>query len=372
MDKRFSWIFLAASTAFFVFIVGLTGYRIETVRRANTLLARDRIAGIAGRAAGLRDAAGGFDSPLFRQEMRRLFDAETRLLLVAIHSPSQGTLYLVSRNKSYIREPAGAADHSAAPAYQYSRGYEVLASRPLPAGSSGAAPMEATVDGLFVIMGREDLYPILRDDLYLFLAFLLVCGVFILIVTGIQQDEPPARRQPEAGPRSAGGERSLMSPSTGLVWAEYLGPRLRAEIDRAAAGDQDISFASVRLDSSSRGEAPAAARAAVARVLQECFSSHDLIFETGSDSFAIVLPDTDVDQAVRSLETLRSRASQTQAEGRPCPVSIGASSRAGRLVEEKTLQEEARIALEKAAREGGNRVVGFRADPARFRRTLAG
>jgi diguanylate cyclase (GGDEF)-like protein len=110
----------------------------------------------------------------------------------------------------------------------------------------------------------------------------------------------------------------------------------------------------------------------VARVLQECFSSHDLIFETGSDSFAIVLPDTDVDQAVRSLETLRSRASQTQAEGRPCPVSIGASSRAGRLVEEKTLQEEARIALEKAAREGGNRVVGFRADPARFRRTLAG
>jgi GGDEF domain-containing protein len=360
MDKRFSWIFLAASAAFFVFIVGLTGYRIETVRRVNSLAASERIGGLVVQAAALRNAAGSFDAPLFRQEMRRLFDAEARLLLLAIHSPSDGVLYLVARNRSYVREtPRRQADPPAEPSYQYSRGYEALVRSPLPEGPSGAEAVDATVDGLFVIMGREDLYPILRDDLYLFLAFLLVCGVFILIVTGIQQDDTDTRNRPVAPPAG--------DPS----WAGHLEQRLQAEIDRAAAGDQDISFAALHLDVRPAGAGGPAARAAVSTLLQESFS-RDLIFDTGGDSFAVVIPDADVDQAVRSLEAVRKRAVQSPIVGRTCTVSAGASSRAGRLVEEKTLREEALIALEKATREGGNRVVGFRADPARFRRTLTG
>lgn len=368
MDKRFSWIFLAASAAFFVFIVGLTGYRIETVRRVNSLAASDRVGRLAERAAGLRNAAGSFEAPLFRQEMRRLFDAEARLLLLGIHSPSHGVLYLVARNRSYIREtPGGQADPPTVPSYQYSRGYEVLARSPLPGGPSGAEGVDATVDGLFIIMGREDLYPILRDDLYLFLVFLLVCGVFILIVTGIQQDDTDTRNRPAAAAMDT-GEKPSSPPAGGQG---HLEQRLQAEIDRAAAGDQDISFAVLRLDARPAGAGGPAARAAVSTLLQESFS-RDLIFNTGGDLFSVVIPDADVDQAVRSLEAVRKRAVESPIGGRTCTVSAGASSRTGRLVEEKTLREEALIALEKAAREGGNHVVGFRADPARFRRTLAG
>jgi hypothetical protein len=59
-------------------------------------------------------------------------------------------------------------------------------------------------------------------------------------------------------------------------------------------------------------------------------------------------------------------------EGRGRTVSVGVSSRGGRLIEALTLLEEAETALAKASREGGNQVIGFRADPARFRATLTG
>jgi hypothetical protein len=397
MDKRFAWIFLAASAAFFLFIVGLTGYRIEATRRANTASAEERTSDLAVRAAEIRDMAGGFQSPSFKANMRSLFDREPRLLLLSIHSEADGMLYVVARNRTYLREPPEIdPGWRGTPSYQYSRGYEALASRPVEASQSEAKPSMANMDALFVIMGREDLYPVLRDDLYLFLAFLLVCGVFILIVTGLQHDEADSRHVPSApsqgpevpprapkaaatssaaGSRASGwAERTLLSPSSGLVWAEHLEPRLRAEIDRAASSDQDISFASLVIDRGSASGARdlEAARASGAKLLRETFASHDLLFEMGEDSFAVILPDTDIDQAVKSLDGLRKKAAGTTADAKATTLSIGLSSRAGRLVEEKTLLEEAQTAREKASREGGNRVVGFRADPAKYRRALSG
>ena len=57
-------------------------------------------------------------------------------------------------------------------------------------------------------------------------------------------------------------------------------------------------------------------------------------------------------------------------EGRTRSVSIGVSSRGGRLIDEKVVLEEADVAVAKASREGGNQVIGFRADAARFRSSL--
>jgi hypothetical protein len=51
-------------------------------------------------------------------------------------------------------------------------------------------------------------------------------------------------------------------------------------------------------------------------------------------------------------------------------LSAGVTSRGGRLIDAEVLREEAQVALAKAGREGGNQVVGFRADPARFREKL--
>ena len=110
----------------------------------------------------------------------------------------------------------------------------------------------------------------------------------------------------------------------------------------------------------------------IARIVREVFPLPDCIFESVSDAYSILLPEADIDAAVKSLNSLRTRLSQEQIAGRSRPVSIGVTSRGGRLLDGKDLLEEADIAVAKASREGGNRVVGFRADPARFREAISG
>jgi GGDEF domain-containing protein len=380
MNKRFSWIFLLASGAFFVFIVGLTGYRIENARRVNTVVVHNQLSRLAAQANSLRDITGGFDAPQFKKDMRGLFDGEQRLLLLAIHAPQDGILYLVTRSRSYLKEPA-TLDPSwrGMPAYQVSGGYEVLLSQPLSDGGP-------TLDALFIVMGREDFYPVVRDDLFLFLAFLLVCGVIVLIVTNVQQDDTPRRRTPAppstrapaktAAPSVAqeqpASPQALTSPRTGLVWADHLEPRLRAELSRAAAADLDIALAKMRIDEPFADAKLPLVHAHIAGMLKESFSLHDLIFETGSDAYTLIMPDGDVDAAVRGLEAFRKSVAATVIEGRQRTLSVGVSSRGGRLIEAATLLEEADVSLAKASREGGNQVIGFRADPSRFRDTLTG
>ncbi|MGO9410224.1 MAG: hypothetical protein ACLQCB_05655, partial [Spirochaetia bacterium] len=147
MNRRVSWAFLAVSVAFFLFIVGLTGYRLEDARTRNSLAARDRFLDLATKVSAIRATYTGLDSPSARKELRGLFDAEPRLLLMSVHSPQQGILYLVARNQAYMKEPA-VPDPAwrGTPAYQVSRGYEVLLSQPLEGDSSGAA-----FDAVFVI-----------------------------------------------------------------------------------------------------------------------------------------------------------------------------------------------------------------------------
>ncbi len=109
----------------------------------------------------------------------------------------------------------------------------------------------------------------------------------------------------------------------------------------------------------------------MAIAIKESFPLGDLAFEALDGGITLILPDTDMDQALRVMEALRSKAASAPAGAKTCTLSIGITSRGGRLVEGSTLVEESHTAARKAAREGGNRVIGFRADPALFREALS-
>jgi diguanylate cyclase (GGDEF)-like protein len=262
---------------------------------------------------------------------------------------------------------------------------------------------------------------VLRDDLYLFLAFLLVCAVIILIASGIQ-DEPRPQRAAQPGqapaevrhrfepepirsqarapaapplPEPVAPVREQVPPVWEQVppveepvparepvrrpaardasdWRAYLEPRLQTELSRAQSSDQDLALARVRVDQPRVDARLPLVIAAVTRLVRESFPLHDLIFESGDDSCTILIPEAEIDDAVHSLDDLRKKVAAAPLEARIRTVSIGVSSRAGRLIDGVTLLEEADISLEKATREGGNQVIGFRADAARFRETLTG
>ena len=376
MGRQFSWIFLGVSAAFFLFITGLTGYRVDTVRRVNAESAGARAVTMAARARQLAAGPGGFAGPSFKDGMKASFEADARMQLAAVRSEGGGFLWLMARDLRVLETPPVPTEGwRGTPVYRVRKGVERLVTQPLSSAREGSA---VVFDGVFVVLGREDLYPVLRDDLYLFLAFLLASGIFMLLTIGYPQERASAGSSAAPGhfssriPADAFGAhgRSLASPSTGLVWAEHLAPRLKAEIERAAAADQDLSFARVVLDQPPDAPGSDAAAAEVVRQLRSSFPVADLLFESGPGSFSILLPDQDLDQAVRTLEGVRSRVAAGSSGGARCTVSVGVSARGGRLIEENTLLVEAELASGRAVREGGNRVVGFRADPAKFRAAL--
>jgi hypothetical protein len=377
MGRQFSWIFIGVSAAFFLFITGLTGYRIDMARRANAESARVRSVAMAARSRSLASSPGGFAGAVFMNGMKESFEADGRLVLAAVRSDAGGFLWLMARELRALEEPAEPTPSwRGTPVYRVNRGTERLVTLPLQDGSEGS---DVVFDGVFVVLGREDLFPVLRDDLYLFLAFLLASGIFMLLTmgypdarakAGASAPRPFASRIPADAIGSHG--RSLASPSSGLVWAEHLAPRLKAETERAAAADQDLAFARIVLDLPPGAPGFEAAAAEVARQLRSSFPVADLLFEGGPGSFSVLLPDQDLDQAVRTLEGLRARVAAAATAGQRFTVSAGVSARGGRLIEENTLLVEAEIASGRAAREGGNRVVGFRADPAKFRAALGG
>lgn len=378
MGRQFSWIFLGVSAAFFLFITGLTGYRVEAVRRENAQSAGVRAVTMAARARQLAAGPGGFAGSSFKDGMKASFEADGRLQLAAVRSDGGGFLWLMARDLRVLETPPVPTEGwRGTPVYRVRKGVERLVTQPLSSGREGSA---VVFDGVSVVLGREDLFPVLRDDLYLFLAFLLASGIFMLLTIGYPQERAsisasaaPGSFSPRIPADALGAHgRSLASPSTGLVWAEHLAPRLKAEIERAAAADQDLSFARVVLDQPPDATGSDAAAAEVARQLRSSFPVADLLFESGPGSFSILLPDQDLDQAVRTLDGLRSRVAAGASGGARCTVSVGVSARGGRLIEENTLLVEAELASGRAVREGGNRVVGFRADPAKFRAALGG
>ena len=234
MNKRFSWIFLLASGAFFVFIVGLTGYRIEDApppqRRRRSASMPHRLRRRFARCA-ISPAAS---SHRCSRPTCATSSTVSRGSCCSPCIPRRTAWSTSSRGTATsLKEPAQITpEWRGTPVVPGERGSEILVSSALGSDMPGV-----TMDAIFVIMGKEDLYPVVRDDLYFFLAFLLVCGVAILIVMSVETDTeqrprrapsypsgmPAGRRvQPAAGGRPGGPRRP--SPSLHRRPSEPGGP----------------------------------------------------------------------------------------------------------------------------------------------------
>lgn len=138
--------------------------------------------------------------------------------------------------------------------------------------------------------------------------------------------------------------------------------RFEKEISRSAEHALDIS---VCLLKNHRGSATT--QEAMNSLYKE-FVHDDLVFELRNQTLAVILPHHDIDQAMARMELfLRKPHTQTEDFFEKC--TLGLSSRSGRLVEAKRVYHEALIALKKADPKIG-RMVGFKADPAKYRNFL--
>lgn len=168
------------------------------------------------------------------------------------------------------------------------------------------------------------------------------------------------------------GPKGLFDPETGLGWESYLRERLSAELKRSASFEQDLCLLLATLDDSARGQEDFAL---FAKTAQEFFTFKDLSFIFGDNGVAIILPNMDVDHAIRMSEELLKKLTFLM-KGKDGSMSylelfMGLSSRSGRLVDADRLVGEAFAALGKAREERDTHIMAFRPDPEKFRAFLA-
>lgn len=98
---------------------------------------------------------------------------------------------------------------------------------------------------------------------------------------------------------------------------------------------------------------------AFAGLVRSCLRAHDLVFRTGGQQFAVLLPDTALKGAMVRAEELRGAIERALlAEGHPITASIGVSElRAGDAAE--TWVKRATLALRHSKDEGRNRVTAM-------------
>jgi FOG: GGDEF domain len=170
-------------------------------------------------------------------------------------------------------------------------------------------------------------------------------------------------------PAYSGAPEGLFSPVTGTGWEQYLLDRLDAELVRAASSEQDLSLIIIRIAGLSHTDELAKK---VAQVLLDTFRFKDMVFEYGTNGFAGILQNVNLDEAMKTADLLYagidSILMETEYDGQ---ITIGITTRTARLLPASRMIEEASSAARKAEEEPSLPIVAFRANPEKYRNFVA-
>ena len=328
------------------------------------------------------------------QRLDQYFATVSTVEVLALYFPDQGMVFLRAREPSILRlSTERIAEFRGFPSYEYSE-ISRIAER---SGVDSRQFEDLYIDAIFSVLDYHDVYPPLRDTLIALLGFALLLVVLAIATTHTGNLEAAARNQephgteadapertpvsdrapliiPETHAEQSGGDDTevieveevtaddaepgtIFEPATGLSFEDHLERKLGLELDRAAYNDQDLSCMIVAFE----GDATPESRSRWARHILDAFQFEDLCFAQGSNRFCVVLPNTELPQAIRQAIEFQARYNSE---------AIGLSARNGRLVEAARVLKEAQRSLEHA-RTQPSRVVGFRPDPKKYRQFLS-
>jgi diguanylate cyclase (GGDEF)-like protein len=91
--------------------------------------------------------------------------------------------------------------------------------------------------------------------------------------------------------------------------------------------------------------------------IQSCLRRGDMLTRWGGEEFLLIMPNTDLEQAVQALERLRGHGLGVRPEGAPVTASIGVAERLGDVLDDwRTLVELADHRMYYAKQHGRNQV----------------
>ncbi len=303
--------------------------------------------------------------------LRLLLVKNSALKSFILYDEDKRLLYVYARNPRYVQIPDSSL---------YDRSEIVL---------STFNPFQRRIvhdldlqQGLYT-EGVFDVFPYERAFLVARLLFLLLLLLFILLLISIIISQKatvhsgrtslgtvtgtsPGRDFSPQHAHEMQHDEKIYTPDSLLCYEEYFSERLDNELRRSASFDQDLVLAMIRCNASNGRDQ----YIHLAEEVRDFFTFHDLLFEYNDHIIAVILPNSDIDEGITRLSDFQRVLFHTE-EHIKAAVSIGLSSRNGRLISYDRITEEALAALKKAEKESTTRLIGFRPDPGRYRTFIA-
>jgi GGDEF domain-containing protein len=357
MRKNLAFIFTIFSVLFFLFIFIFLALKTFRIRETNAELARKQFEDLTAAVTDIWSAEESLDSEPFKSFMKEAYRVYGRMRAFSIYSEDYGTVYFSVRN------PAAVEDNDIfngdVPELEYNKLYQNRSV--LPFKMFGTTYVGT---GIFNVLTEEDIFPVLTDVLFILAGFAVLTGaVWIISRLGGREnrDEPephkhkPAEPEGEALPEAAAGP-GLFSPRTGLSNGMYLEKRLTLELERSASNEEDLSLLLINV----KGMSSDTAALEEAEQLIDFFKFEDMIFEYSRETFAVILPNINLDEAIAKTEAFLENA-----EFSGLKRFFGISSRNGRLISGERLLVESGTALKKT--DNSSQIIAFRPDPNKYR-----
>ena len=345
-----------------------------------------------------------FESEEFRIKMKKTLMQTDRLFIISIYSPEDGLKYHIEKkrrgNLPYIKSRILSYKNEIDPDWT---GIPIYTNLPLIRGEKllklTHSP-ELYMKGLYFSITKKEISHIIKWGFFALIVWLMITIILRLFLSArqnnlgykkedmisnesnrnienknIRDTINKSLNEPEKHQYNTARDQNklnLFSPRTGLVWQQNLSQRLKFEINRTASFNQDMVLSYISIDQYKKLKSFEKIRVDIAQIILDIFPFQDLAFEYGENCYAVILPDQNLNEGIKNMEIFLKKIMQSVFMDQTVSVSIGLSSRNGRLLNENILMKETEIALEKAIEAGGYRIVAFKSDPDKYRKTLSG
>ena len=387
MSKKASLFFTVFGITVLIAIIAVFSLRVYFERKANAAENRENFKTLENTVASSYLAKGNFSHAFFSESMRQFIEKHPAYLSVVVYS-AEGPHYIYAEDPNLLAFPADnhLLDWDGAPIFTIRPFFEEVLSSEISIPNRQGTFLSAVT----VILPQTSLFLFIRDTI-IAAAGLLVLTIIFIAVYPFMRERPankrsnhePLERRPSASsdhiPEPLAPVRQkpdcveekepssgLFSPETGLGWQQYLDSRLSFELRRSASYDQDLVLALFRGEGLQKRSSE---YVRTAKFLLQHFLFQDMLFEYGQNGFAVILPNTELDEAIKEAETFIENVCEKNVSG--CIFSVGISSRNGRLINGNRLITEASMALSKAFNDPDNKIIAFRSDPEKYRQYIA-
>ena len=310
-------------------------------------------------------AEGSFNSTLFKNRVKKAVSDNNRIQSLIISDPENRINYLYIKNRKLLKTipEKDTSGNISYPEYNYSGFVFSLINDSFIIPGNNIHNIEI----LYKVLSNSEILKIIKISIIFILIFIIVSIVFILYMPAkksapfikVNTIDEPEKASPD---KTSQEKRKKQSNQDGdLVWEEYLEKKLQYELEKAASFDNDVSLAIISYEKSS------ADIKQIKKEVIETISSYfslDLSFEFGKSGFAVILPDSELENSISAINALIVRLEQLFKLDN---LKAGLSSRNGRIISPEIIINEAAGALNKAFSEPDRPVIAFRSDPDKYR-----